>query len=295
MPSVRTVLLEGLPGPRKGAPVGSEVRVDVGTSPRRSGRKRLVAGAVAAAAVLAGTGVVWADPLAGDSVITGCVAPKGALRIVEGAEECRDSETALTWNERGPKGDPGVPGPKGEPGAPGADGLPGADGAPGPQGEPGAPGVKGDTGEPGATGAMGPQGPAGPSSRVVTNSASFRGGIIPVPVNSAERGTMVTLQPGAGTWMIDGKVALANHASSPLQVACEVWLNDTSTVDAVVHQLDVHPGPYQTQMIFSAPQVLTATDVLAIKCGAGSSQATAEVRAYNIRLTAREAASVSGS
>jgi hypothetical protein len=52
------------------------------------------------------------------------------LRLIDtqAGETCKGSETKLTWNQKGPKGDPGPQGPQGEPGAPGPQG---------PKGDPG--------------------------------------------------------------------------------------------------------------------------------------------------------------
>ena len=75
-------------------------------------------------------------------VFHGCVAKKGKqLRIVKSASQCKSSEFAISFAQRGRAGAPGEPG---------ANGAPGATGAQGPQGEPGP---KGDTGP--ATGPAG--------------------------------------------------------------------------------------------------------------------------------------------
>jgi hypothetical protein len=66
-----------------------------------------------------------------DGTISSCVAKsgglvplheKGTVRIVDESGSCRDYEQPLSWNQRGPKGDPGPQGdvgPKGDPGDPG--------------------------------------------------------------------------------------------------------------------------------------------------------------------------------
>jgi hypothetical protein len=78
------------------------------------------------------------------NVINGCLNKKtGALRI---ASACNKSETRISWNQTGPKGDPGQPGP------PGNDGLPGKDGLPGMPGKDGLPGMPGKDGLPGPPG-----------------------------------------------------------------------------------------------------------------------------------------------
>ena len=67
-------------------------------------------------------------------VFHGCVAPKaGGLRVVKSASSCRKTKTirrgrrhvrvrgesAIAWNQKGPRGLQGTPGIKGDPGAPG--------------------------------------------------------------------------------------------------------------------------------------------------------------------------------
>jgi hypothetical protein len=80
----------------------------------------------------------------------GCVSnASGVLRVIAPGAACRPDETAITWNQQGPKGDVGPQGPAGP------------QGQQGPQGPQGAPGPKGDTG---------PQGPAGPAGDVSLSS-----------------------------------------------------------------------------------------------------------------------------
>lgn len=92
--------------------------------------------------------------------IHGCLTPgDGQLRVVGDHEDCRNNETAISWNQEGQPGEPGPPGPAGEDfqgdiivdvSAPA--------GPQGPEGPAGEQGEKGDTGE------AGPAGPAGPST-----------------------------------------------------------------------------------------------------------------------------------
>ena len=80
----------------------------------------------------------WSHATAAAQEVHGCVDKKGGLRIVNAPGECEAKETALSWNQEGPKGekgDPGEPGPmgdKGEPGPMGDKGDPGDPGPPGP-------------------------------------------------------------------------------------------------------------------------------------------------------------------
>jgi hypothetical protein len=43
----------------------------------------------------------------------------GILRIVDDVDDCRSSETPLSWNTEGPQGEQGPTGPQGPPGPPG--------------------------------------------------------------------------------------------------------------------------------------------------------------------------------
>lgn len=156
--------------------------------------KRLMIG-LTTGAVLAASATAWATGtissiVAPDGTINGCYRAEGAddggqkgqLRVIATGASCTKNELAISWSQKGPKGDQGLKGDTGATGAQGlkgdqgaqgpagiqgelgVQGLPGekgADGAPGATGAQGAPGPKGDPGEPGATGAKGDQGPAG--------------------------------------------------------------------------------------------------------------------------------------
>jgi Collagen triple helix repeat (20 copies) len=79
-------------------------------------------------------------------VIHACYAQSsGAVRLVESATNCKNNETAITWNQTGQTGPQGPVGPQG------------------PQGATGAQGPAGPQGPQGVQGATGPQGPAGPA------------------------------------------------------------------------------------------------------------------------------------
>lgn len=105
-----------------------------------------------------------------DGVITGCYRSdndgKGTLRIVDGSSQCSKHESAIEWNQKGPRGEQGLPGPTGATGGAGPAGPTGADGAPGAQG---------------GAGPAGPQGPSGPAgaggdSAIVIGGETFSGG-----------------------------------------------------------------------------------------------------------------------
>lgn len=94
---------------------------------RRSIRARILIPIAATTLIAAGGAAVAAIPDSG-GVIHGCYSKGlGSLRVIDTAKTsgCRPSETALTWNLQGPKGDTGPQGlqgpagPKGDTGAQG--------------------------------------------------------------------------------------------------------------------------------------------------------------------------------
>ena len=103
-------------------------------------------GAVALLGVVAATFAAAAIP-DDDGTIHACrMLKSGKLRVVADPDSCKPRERKLSWNIRGPKGDPGSPG---------------VAGAQGPAGEQGATGEQGAAGPPGPAGPVGPQGPKG--------------------------------------------------------------------------------------------------------------------------------------
>jgi Collagen triple helix repeat (20 copies) len=70
------------------------------------------------------------------------------VRVIdqEDGQRCRSNETPLSWNSKGPQGDPGPRGPQGERGPQGFQGPKGDTGATGPVGPKGDKGDKGDPG-----------------------------------------------------------------------------------------------------------------------------------------------------
>ena len=144
---------------------------------RRAIRQKRVLAVCAGAILAVSVGVAYAAIPDASGVIHGCYsAGQGQLRVIdtENGEECRNNETALSWNQQGPKGDQGDKGDKGDQGETGPQGPQGVPGQQGPQGETGPQGLQGETGpqgpagadgatgQPGATGPQGPAGPQGP-------------------------------------------------------------------------------------------------------------------------------------
>jgi Collagen triple helix repeat (20 copies) len=129
-------------------------------------RVRAVLGAATVAGIVGGVAIATGSIPDSAGVIHGCRASAGALRVIDDASSaCTASETALAWNQQGPKGDigpQGLRGPRGLQGLQGDPGAAGAAGATGPTGPKGSRGLQGLTGETGATGATGATGTRGP-------------------------------------------------------------------------------------------------------------------------------------
>jgi hypothetical protein len=128
---------------------------------RWTGRRPLRVAAVAGAVLAGAAGVATATSMVQGSATTAIQACQnngsGLLRVVNSTSDCRQNETALTWNVAG------APGPAGPAGATGATGPAGPTGAAGAKGETGATGPAGVKGDTGVTGAAGPTGPVGPT------------------------------------------------------------------------------------------------------------------------------------
>ena len=105
-----------------------------------------VAGTMVALTVVGGMAVATI-PDANDVIHACYKSSNGDLRAVDSAADCKNSETHLTWNQKGPEGPQGPIGPPGPQGPEGPQGDPGPQGPEGPQGDPGPPGpsVGGET------------------------------------------------------------------------------------------------------------------------------------------------------
>lgn len=155
----------------------------------------LLLGGALIGGLVTGTAVAATDGSDGDRLIHGCVNPSGNLRIVDSAT-CKQNETLLSWNQRGPVGPQGEKGDKGDTGPQGPQGIPGE---PGPSGPPGPAGPTGATGATGPAGPQGPPGPAGASggtASLVSPDGRFR-------VEITNRGVFVR-GPG-GTFIVDSQ------------------------------------------------------------------------------------------
>jgi hypothetical protein len=160
------------------------------------------------------------------TAIHACVRKDGRLRLVRTISACRRKERPISWNGRGPQGDPGLPGPQGPTGPAGADGAPGTDGATGP------PGPRGERG------ARGPEGESGPSIDAlerlngVACRAGGRNGTVTLTYDASAQAVFTcTAAPGEATVRVnefatgtsasatDEFVELANAGASPADLS----------------------------------------------------------------------------
>lgn len=109
--------------------------------------------ALAGAAALSLGGLAYTAASTPATLIHACMnGNNGNVRIVAGKHDCRKSETPLSWNQQGIRGEAGPTGPQGEKGDTGDTG---------PTGPQGQAGERGPTGPQGPRGLTGPAGPAG--------------------------------------------------------------------------------------------------------------------------------------
>lgn len=162
---------------------------------KRIGRpRRAVILVGAAVAAIAAAGVAYSSG-GGSGTLTACVNDtNGNMRLVASASDCRQHESAVTWNAEGQTGATGPTGPQGPTGPSGPTGPQGVQGPTGPQG------VQGPTGPQGATGPQGPTGADGVSGYQIVSAS------VPISPGQAAAGTL--LCPGGrhvmgGGWTAD--------------------------------------------------------------------------------------------
>jgi hypothetical protein len=161
-------------------------------------RVGLFVGALALVATGAAIGVTSNAYTDANGVYKGCVdKSSGILRVLTPTgQTCRNSETAIDWNQvgpQGPQGIQGIQGPKGDKGDQGDQGIQGIQGIQGP---------KGDTGD------AGPQGPAGPAGQPgISGLETVYSANVTVPAGSSESAKVIC---PAGKKVIGGGFASAN-------------------------------------------------------------------------------------
>jgi hypothetical protein len=149
------------------------------------------------AAAPAGGAVAVAVRPHATATIHACVRKDGRLRLVAENVVCRKRERPVSWNVRGPQGEPGPAGPAGPAGADGSSGADGADGAPGPAGPLGPPGERG------------PQGPKGDAGTTIVALEALSG---------------IACRAGGR----NGTVALTYDASAQAVFTCAVTASEAS-------------------------------------------------------------------
>src|SRR5581483_2855382 len=165
--------------------------------------KLTVAVLTAGAALGIAAGVQAAVPDS-NGVIHGCYkTPNGDLRVIDPASggSCKNNETALNWNQKGPTGAAGAQGPAG---------TQGPAGPMGPQGPQGPPGPQGPQGATGATGPQGPPGPAGSNASVVVYKDEQASGMTLNGSQDQDTGLTVTIP--AGTYEFVGELEFSDDS-----------------------------------------------------------------------------------
>ena len=227
---------------------------------RLTRRTGIVALAAVAAAVAAG--MAFATIPGSGGVINGCFDQQsGLLRVIDtgAGGKCRNTETPISWNERGPQGDPGPQGPRGETGEAGPQGASGPQGGRGPQGEAGAQGPKGETGaqgaqgepgEQGREGARGPQGESGlqgergaqgpqglPGPKGDTGAQGPEG-----PAGAGGADAWAVWDPDSRGWTWDGAVEQFGNGPPGSAFSSVTLTRDASTCAIVGSLRDTRPG-----------------------------------------------------
>jgi len=213
-----------------------------------------VIGTVALVAALGG-GAYAAIP-GEDGEIDGCYDNRqGQLRVIDPSTgaACNKNETAISWNQKGPKGDTG---PQGDAGPQGETGPPGPAG---PQGETGP---KGDPGTPGTS-----------QARVFTREPFDLG-----PQAYATKRVLSRLLPTGRAWALTAKLG-SETAGSYITTYCSLFNNGAEIDKSYMSNSGTYLGHILT-MVGVAPQ----GGEVEIHCGAG--QANTMLR--DIRLLAVE-------
>ena len=257
-----------------------------------SSTKALVVGLIVAALLVATAGFVAAQS---STVINGCYDKRtGALRYLQSGT-CTAKETAISWNEVGPQGPPGLQGEKGDTGPQGPQGERGAtgpQGPAGPQGETGAQGPPGPQGETGAQGPIGPpgpqglqgekgdtgsQGPRGPSD-AYGNEADF------APIN-ADLGIVARLTNlPAGKYLVSFSMELLNPVPGRASVTCGVQA--VNSIDPISEMLEPNTDPLENDIVdtmsLTVPLELASNQTVNLVCNTNGG----EVHARSIYMTA---------
>src|SRR2546426_1060836 len=202
-----------------------------------------------------------------DGSIWGCFnLTNGNVRLVADPSECRQHESAIRWNQTGPRGATGPIGPTGPTGPAGSTGAGGATGASGTSGATGAAGATGasgaagptrptrPTGATGLTGATGATGVGTPGAQGPAGSAGATGGTGPTgPAGrDGSAGGVVTVTTAGNTAMCPtGKVALGGGGagSSALMTSAPVLDANGRAIGWTTQQTSGTPDGLTTYVI----------------------------------------------
>jgi len=195
--------------------------------------------------VLAG-GVAWATIPDNGGTINGCYQKvRGSLRVIDAGagDTCSSSEVAVTWNQKGPKGDrgdQGLPGPKGDKGDQGAQGLPGPSGTNGADGQPGPPGPNGQGGPAGKDGPPGKDGQPGKDGSPGKDGVSVTSAVEAPGVHCSNGGTAFTSVSGT-TYACNGAKGDPGSGSGPTIYRVSAQGNGTNVSGSPQMSLLLHP------------------------------------------------------
>lgn len=164
----------------------------------------VAAGLALAVAVSGGVAYATGAIPSSNGTINGCYNQQnGSLRVIDPASDtCQKQETAISWNQVGPKGDPGPQGPAGPAGPVGP---------------------KGDTGAVGPVGAQGPAGPQGDRGPSDAYTAFLSGQSI-VPKTTQGDPTYLSVSvPGGTGYTVTAAFDAENYGNpSPVTGSCDL-------------------------------------------------------------------------
>jgi collagen triple helix repeat protein len=172
--------------------------------------RRLPVSGLAAIVIAGALAVVHTAIPDSAGVIHACYTKSGgSLRVIDSSvTSCGQNETALTWNNVGPRGPQGLPGSQGP------------QGPAGPQGPEGATGPAGPQGPAGPEGAQGPAGPSGDGGHAYFTFVESIGGL-----ESPGR-DILHLNVPAGSYVINASIGAENVINSDEVITCHLSSGD---------------------------------------------------------------------
>lgn len=199
-----------------------------------------LATAAAVAAVLALAGVAFGAIPGAGGVISACYDKQsGQVRIYDAAggtpKGCGKTETSVSWNQQGPKGDKGDTGP---------------------QGPAGPQGTAGPQGPAGPLGPAGPQGPAGPAGSSAGYSAHVGFVALAGPT------TVISKVLAAGTYLLFASVDLENQDRDSLSLGgCSI-----PGYNSELYRLNEDGQPGDTESISMASAITHTGGAVVLTC-----------------------------